>query len=308
MENTWYILGAGAIGHLLAYKLHKAGLPVCLLLRENGMQREAFELVHADTENSEKPTLPYKRVHELEPGEIARLIVTTKANQACDAFATIASHLALNAHCLLLHNGMGVYERLLERYPQQSIALGATTEAAFWRDTNALVYAGRGKTHIGHPGSKKPLQWTRDLLSADLDFEWEPDIERRMWAKLTINCAINPLSALHRCSNGELGRDPALRESVGVLCEELALVTAARGHEDLAQTIEESVFSVIDSTAQNYSSMMRDVDRGQKTEVEHITGYLIAEAEAHDIPCPANRELLMRIRQLEKSWSTLARL
>ena len=32
-QQTWYVLGAGSMGQLWAALLHRAGRPVCLLLR-----------------------------------------------------------------------------------------------------------------------------------------------------------------------------------------------------------------------------------------------------------------------------------
>ncbi len=46
---------------------------------------------------------------------------------------------------------------------------------------------------------------------------------------------------------------------------------------------------VIAGTADNRSSMLQDVERGRRTEIDYITGYLLQVAEQHGIDAPHNR-------------------
>jgi 2-dehydropantoate 2-reductase len=44
--------------------------------------------------------------------------------------------------------------------------------------------------------------WLEDLHAAGIPHEWSTDILTRLWRKLALNCAINPLTVLHDCRNG----------------------------------------------------------------------------------------------------------
>ena len=74
-----------------------------------------------------------------------------------------------------------------------------------------LMTAGRGIVHSerspeelrGAPMSVSGLQtW----LALPAHCEWSADIDTVLWRKLAINCAINPVTALHRCRTGFHGR------------------------------------------------------------------------------------------------------
>ena len=114
-----------------------------------------------------------------------------------------------------------------------------------------------------------------------------------------INCAINPLTAIHRCRNGELLDKDEWRQQAEMVCAELAAVSRARGQAELAETIRNQAFAVMRSTAANQSSMLRDVLHGRATEIDYITGYLCREAERLGIPCPANQQLLKQVHLLD---------
>jgi 2-dehydropantoate 2-reductase len=47
--------------------------------------------------------------------------------------------------------------------------------------------------------------------------------------------------------------------------------------------------------------MLQDVERGRPTEIEAITGAVVAQAELQGVPVPVNRLLLALVRSLEHS-------
>ncbi len=298
MNQSWNILGAGAMGTLFACKLQRAGIPVRMLLRP-AMWVPSGPIVLI--EGDDRSELPVERVSldQLQVGSIEGLIITTKANQALAAFEQALPNLASDAPVVLLHNGMGVYEEIAARHPELSLYCGTTTEGAWLDDDGSLVHAGAGDTLFGCPGIENPPNWFAAFQESSERFNWEPDIERSLWRKLVINCAINPLTAIHRCRNGALLQEADLVQEAELVCAELAEVTRARGDSELADQVREQAFAVMHSTAENQSSMLQDVLRGRQTEIEYITGYLCREAERLGVPCPLNQALLEKVRQLD---------
>jgi 2-dehydropantoate 2-reductase len=298
VSRTWHILGAGAIGSLFACKLQRAGIPVCLLLRA-GTTQPSNPVVLIEGEQRHELAIEQAATDALEADSVEGLIITTKANQAGAAFNEIASKLQAGAPVVLLHNGMGVYEQLSAEHPTVDLYCGTTTEGG-WLDTSrSLVHAGAGDTFIGQPGRTTAPDWFDSFKDSGERFYWEPEIERSLWRKLMINCAINPLTAIHRCRNGALLQEPDLQQEAQALCAELAAVTRARGDVELADRIRDEAFAVMASTAANQSSMLQDVQRGRETEIEYITGYFCREAERLGVPCPCNEALLQKLRQLD---------
>ena len=167
-----------------------------------------------------------------------------------------------------------------------------------------IRHAGRGETRLGSvsaPGGDEQGDiharpaWFTTWQHGPLGCQWHPEIEAALWSKLAVNCVINPLTAIHRCRNGELANRADLAASVALLCREVQQVSYAAGFTRTAQQLEGMVAKVISGTAQNRSSMLEDVERGRPTEIDYITGYLLQVADRHGIVAPHNRELYSRI-------------
>ena len=298
MKLHWHILGAGAIGSLMASHLYRAGAEVTLLVRNRHRARQRQQPLQLHQPDGvvrlEIPCLASSSV-----SVIPALLVATKAHQSLVALNWVHDRLTADAPVVLLHNGLGVREQIGERYPALQLFSAVTTEAAHFLEANHLVYAGRGATRIGHPGGMAAPAWFEHLAGAMGDTRWEVDIEQSQWRKLVINAAINPLTALYGCSNGEIFSNPRYRSQARALAEELAELSRARGYGEWAGQLWETAVEVMHSSADNRSSMLQDIEAGRPTEIDHISGYLCRFARQQQIACPHNEELWQRIRDLE---------
>ena len=125
-----------------------------------------------------------------------------------------------------------------------------------------------------------------------------PDTALPVWEKLAVNCAINPLTAVHDCRNGELLSRPELAREVDALCNEIARVSEAAEFAPIAAGLRARVEEVIRNTASNHSSMLQDCRAGRTTEINYITGQLLRVADLHGIAAPRNRSLLEQVKRL----------
>ncbi|KAF1852811.1 hypothetical protein Lal_00008973 [Lupinus albus] len=215
------------------------------------------------------------------------LLVTLKAWQVSDAVKTLAAQLPPTSPILLLHNGMGTLDEL-KSVPQP--LLMATTTHAARRDGNIIVHVASGVTHIGPARTQDgDYSYLADVLQKVLpDVAWHNHIRPQLWRKLAVNCVINPLTALWNCPNGELKNHP---QEVAALCAEVAAVVEREGLHTSADDLRCYVEQVIESTAENISSMLQDVRALRHTEIDYITGYLLKRARAHGIAVPENARL-----------------
>ena len=289
----WHVLGAGAIGCLFAAALRRAGCEVTLLLREGSLPGERTVLIEGD-HGTERLVLPTSTPAAENP--ITHLLVTTKAYDVAPAVAAVRHRLDQQSQVLLLANGMGFAAEVAREAPWLQLFHGTTTEGA-WRIAPLHIrHAGHGTTRLGRSGAATPAPWFRCWRDGLPHCVWDPDIERALWLKLAINCAINPLTAVHRCANGELSGRADLAVEVARLCDEIATISAAAGYPEAAQEIHEAVARVITATAANRSSMLQDVLAGRRTEIDYITGYLLAVAGRCGVEAPRNRALLDALR------------
>jgi 2-dehydropantoate 2-reductase len=289
----WHVLGAGAIGCLFAAALRRAGCSVTLLLREGSPPGQRTVVIERD-DGTEQLALPTSTPAAKEG--ITHLLVTTKAYDVAHAVAGVRHRLSEQSQVLLLANGMGFAAEVARDAPWLQLFHGTTTEGA-WRVAPLHIrHAGQGTTRIGRSGVASPAPWFRCWRDSLPNCEWDPDIDRALWLKLAINCAINPLTAMHRCVNGDLSRRADLAAEVARLCDEIAAISVAAGYPEAAQGVHENVARVIAATAANRSSMLQDVLAGRRTEIDYITGYLLLVAGRCGIDAPRNRAVLESVR------------
>lgn len=292
---TWHVLGAGALGSLWATRLARAGLPVRIILRSAQRLAEyqrAGGLTLSEAGVTSIHVIPAELPDAATP--IHRLLVACKAYDAEAAIAQLAPRLAPRCEILLLQNGLGSQQAIADRWPQARCIFVSSTEGAYRDGPMQVVFAGRGQNWLGDPNGGEAPAWLRDLERAGIPHTWSSDILTRLWRKLALNCAINPLTVLHDCRNGQLLDH---RQQLTALCEELTQLLTACGQARAAEHLEKDVLRVIDATAANYSSMYQDVQRGRRTEIAYLLGHACGSADSLGLAVPRLHALHQRLRE-----------
>lgn len=290
---SWHILGAGSLGSLWAVRLARSGLPVQLILRDPS-RLTAFHRAGGLTlvEQGRSQRYPIAAQTADDPAPIRRLLLACKAYDAEAAVARLAPRLAANAELILLQNGLGSQAAVAAQVPQARCILASSTEGAFRDGDFRVVFAGHGHTWLGDPLDLSPPGWLGELERSGIVHDWSLDILSRLWRKLALNCAINPLTVLYDCRNGGLSEHPA---ELATLCAELAELLETCGQPAAARDLHDEVLRVIQATAANYSSMHQDVRQGRRTEVAYLLGHACAAAQRHDLALPHLRALHARL-------------
>ncbi|MEH6580448.1 MAG: 2-dehydropantoate 2-reductase [Halioglobus sp.] len=300
MVSHWHILGAGAIGGLFAAALERLNGHTSLLTRGDTVSdtadpgRRTLNILSGDSTT----TVDFPTSTASETGYISHLLITTKAYDVAAALAAVSHRLDEGSHILLMVNGMGILEILEKDYPHWRFYVGTTTEGAYRTSGNTIVHAGIGFTRIGRANTDSPPAWFEGWRTLPLPCHWDADITEVLWQKMVVNSAINPLTALAACPNGALLSRPDLSAQLKGLCDEIATISAAAGHHAIASELHDTVREVITGTANNRSSMLQDIEAARQTEVEYISGYLIAVARQRGVPAPLNEALLRSILKL----------
>ncbi|KAI0719981.1 ketopantoate reductase PanE/ApbA C terminal-domain-containing protein [Cerioporus squamosus] len=156
---------------------------------------------------------------------------------------------------------------------------------------------------------------------------WRPyrDVQTAMRKKLVVNAFVNPVSALMQCKNGEVLKSPHGVWIMERLCQEAESIFKAeldatnktrqavykqimKTREDTDETmpppvplaypraltkgaLQTETERIVEHTKHNYSSMHRDVNLGQRTEIEYINGYLYHLARRYKQPAFVNEML-----------------
>jgi 2-dehydropantoate 2-reductase len=299
-SSIWHVLGNGAMACLWTGALRRGGHAVRMIGRHPPDASAYHDLIVLSASGVER----YEVLHEGrdDAGAITRLLVCTKAYDVEAAVHAQAARLAVDAAVVLLQNGMGFQQSVRAALGQARVFAAVNTEGAFLEGPLRVRHAGRGQTVLGlfpRADAVASVPLAAELGGGGLEVEAVSDIETALWRKLAVNCAINPLTALHRCPNGALLDDPALHAEFAALCTELERVFAALGHAGIAATLRAQASAVARATASNRSSMLQDIEAGRRTEIEYISGHLCRAADAAGVAAPLNQAVYAAIRARE---------
>lgn len=296
MSEQLHILGGGSLGLLWAARFARAGIDVRLILhtpqtlarwqeRDNRLLLEQHGQVQTLTVSAEPAdaSLP-----------ISRLIVATKAWAVAPALESIAPRLQPDSQLLLLQNGLGSQQAASARFRDLRVLYASVTDGAWRRADNHVVWAGTGQTLIGDPQHGPLPAWLELLSQARIDWHWKPDILATLWLKLAINCAINPLSALHDCPNGEVAEHAGA--DFAPLLTELYALLVSQGLKLSLSELEQRIRGVIAATAANSSSMRQDLRAGRRTEIDYILGHAWRSARQAGLLTPVLDSLYHRLQ------------
>jgi len=223
-------------------------------------------------------------------------VVTVKAfdtGTAADALATADLGAALS-----LQNGLGNEARLADTLTCPVLA-GTCTYGARLLGPGRVECTGRGAVALGPSdgGISTAAENVGDAFrAADIETTVAGDMPRRLWEKLAVNAGINAVTALARVENGALLDGPARRPARDAAIE-TACVARERGVDLSDEAAATAVERVADATAANRSSMLQDVDAGERTEVDAINGAVVERA---DQPVPVNETLTALLRAWER--------
>lgn len=293
----WSLLGCGALGGVFASLLTISGQTTRVLLREHHRStlHPGIDFTSLD---GHVQLLNIERGFVSNPGKIQRLLVMTKASQVVAALAPLAGKLDGAVPIVLMHNGMGIAEQVVKMFPHNPVIAGVTSHGAMKCGHFVFRHTGKGETWLGpiNQLARDHSGLADDLAAALGQAGWDEQILVRQWQKLAINCAINPLTALYKLKNGEL-TGPRFADVLQQICVEVADVISAEGIATTAEELLRRVMTVMELTADNYSSMYQDMELGRETEVEAITGFLLARAAHHGIAVPVNQGLYQGIKE-----------
>ncbi len=289
MEFEAQILGSGAIGSLFGYFLLKAGVDVAFIARgkryqelRKGLKIRGLEEFYSKVEVFNTPVKSWLTV------VCVKSYDTESAVKELKGKTTIA---------LSVQNGIG-NEEVIARYVK-NVAGGTTSYAANIRE-DTVIYAGEGETWIGswpEGLSLEVKEVAKKFRKGGMNVQTTDRIFEMKWKKAAINAVINPITALTGIRNGEVMR---LWNLAKIVCNECKLVLKSMGIE---MDVENEVRRVVEKTADNVSSMLQDVRRGKKTEIDAITGKVVEVGKKAGIDVRANETLYWLVKGVEREHS-----
>ena len=157
-------------------------------------------------------------------------------------------------------------------------------------------FKGTGNTLFGklHNVKNDDLNLLKLFSTKYFEIDYVKDIENYIWLKAVINSAINPVASCYNLTNGELKKGQYWNLVKDILAESIKIANSNKiiFNEDPLDLTQE----IIEKTANNMCSMLQDVKKGRKTEINEINGILIQIGKKNNASTQLNSEYLKKIK------------
>jgi 2-dehydropantoate 2-reductase len=295
------VVGTGAVGGYFGGMLARAGAPVMMIgrgafveaVKKNGLFLDAVQFKES------VPVQASTDLRDVHGAEIVLFCVKTTDNAA--TASALAPMVGPGAFVVSMQNGVDNTEQI--RAASGINALSAVVYvAASVPEPGRVKHVGRGDLVVG-PRSTQSARFAGLFERAGVGCRISDNIDGELWTKLTWNCALNAVSALGRARYGQIAASPDARKLVeAAVYEVLAVAKAANVHppgfEDPQVAIAGS-FKIATQMAEALSSTAQDMNRGKRTEIDSLNGYIARRGAELGIPTPVNHALYTLVKLVE---------
>ena len=324
------LMGTGSLGTILGAYLTKGGVNIDLI-DVNQAHVDALNKDGAHVIGTVDITVP---VHAITPdqmeGEYDLFLYMTKQTYNDTAIPQMVAHLAPGGYICVFQNG--IPEDAVSKVIGEEHTLGATVGwGATWVGpgvSEATTIESDWFFNVGTMNGEVTPEL--EELKALLENMCRTNIETKWmsarWEKLLANVAMSGMSACLGCTFGDVLDDPKSLLCAQHLARECVRVTKGLGYEcamneQIHMTIDhvfdfhnaeekkmgsDIAFMVVWGTAHRASkaSMLQDLEKGLKCEVDAINGVLSSSGRKCGVPTPVSDKVVEIIHEIEDGKRT----
>ncbi|NHJ01468.1 MAG: 2-dehydropantoate 2-reductase [Candidatus Heimdallarchaeota archaeon] len=298
------IYGAGSIGSLFAGRMAYTGHNISVIGRTPHIDEiNKFGLRIIENGNEFISHFPAKADFQPEVISPEAVLVTTKAYDNKNVAKTLKGQISPEVPIFIIQNGIGNENAFKQSLPENSIFRAITTEAAELIHPGIVKHVAFGKTTFGIIAGKENgfgslIQSM--LRKSGFDTKRTQSMEVKIWHKLLTNATICPLGALLHVPNGRILEKSSIGKIFDAILQEgLAVAKYHLPDEDLSTT-KDFILQVIEKTKDNKCSMLQDIERGRRTEIDYLNGYIADESQRLGLKAPVNSAIADLVRHLER--------
>jgi len=299
------IIGAGALGRFLAFILHNVSyenpdqrINVKLIAKSNfeDIHKKGITVIEHDKNGN---ILEYhaKIPVSLDYASIKGsdfVIIATKAYDTDNVIKKILPHMNGKECVVTFQNGLTPIDSM-KKSGISHYGHGITSHGFSSISPTVTEHRGAGKTRLG--GDEKVRELVEILNKASMPSFFSENIERDMWVKAIVNNSINTVTAINGIKNGDVLIEKYLYMAEK-LCEEAVDCAVREGFNIGKEEMMIEIKEVASNTQDNISSMLQDINKGRKTEIDSITGYLIEKGVTHGLKMKYTRNIYAAVKKL----------
>lgn len=297
-------LGAGATGGYFGGRLAAAGKDVVFLVRPKRQAQLAVDGLRIESPFGDAKVTVRAVTQAAEAGAVDMVVLTCKAFDLDGAIEAIAPAVGPTTLVVPLLNGLRHLNRLDARFGAARVLGGfchcATTLAGDGtiRHLNRLHRLSLGPRH---PGQEETARRAHAALSgAGFELMLSEDVARELWEKFLFLASLAALTCLARASVGEIC---ATRHGARLMREAFDgchAVARAEGVTPTPAWRDQALSLITDPASRLTASMLRDLEKGGRTEADHILGDMLERAESHGLRLPVLEAAYVQLQAHER--------
>ena len=300
------VIGAGAMGSLYGALLSDKHEVWLVDIWEEHIQTVQKLGLRITSQGKEWISHPKACTSAEEAGNCDLLIVFVKAGDTEKALSQARTLLKEHTLVLTLQNGYGNVEKIQRFVSKAQIVRGITTAGAVMQGPGNVFWSGDGPVYLGPvDGSDQGMvnMVARAFKDCGINAVVSDRIGEMIWEKLLVNIGLNAVLALLEMRNEFMAQSPEAYALALNLIEEGVKVAKAEGYQLDGNKIAEQYY--IEGAARvgkNFCSMLQDVKKKRKTEIEALNGTIVKLGKQYGIETPYNQTLYLLMKAKEETY------
>lgn len=321
------LIGPGSIGGATAALLTRAGLDVEVVCKSTALAEKLRTSGMRLTGVCGNFTVPLRTVAAVSDlhGPKDLVILSTKATDMLEPARAVIPRMTTCASLLSFQNGICV-DALADVVGRDRIVGCVIGWAATLHEPDLIEVTTKGRFILGAiaPGAILGLEEIRTILSHVMTTRLSTNIYGDLYSKLILNSCFNALCAITGSTLKTILASAHAKSIFVAVMREAMTVADAAGikvepffnlldyHRFLAGSgpwsrLKRDLFfrAIRRISGHSKPSTLQSLERGRKTEIDFLNGYIVTRAREHGIPVPVNKQLVELVHELENGKRTM---
>ncbi len=291
------MMGSGGVGGFFGGRLARTGVDVSFVARGAHLAAMQNEGLVIENEPQGDIRLPNVRA-STDPAAFGRadlVIISVKLWDTESAAQAIKPIVGPETAVLSLQNGVIKDEILRREFPERSIMGGVAYVATHIARPGVIHQTGTMQRVIVGEYDGRPSERARALhealLRSGVTAELSGDVRRSIWEKFVFLVGLSATTATTRKPLGAVRENPRSRAFLLEIMREVVRVGRAHGVA-LPEDYADQRLAFADTLPYDMtSSMAHDLERGNRLEVDWLSGGVVTLGREAGVPTPANEEV-----------------
>ncbi len=288
------VMGTGGVGGYFGGRLAAANFDVTFIARGEHLAAICRDGLKVESENGDLHIYPTKATDvPANIGPVDYVLFAVKLWDTAAAAHAIGPLVAAQTAVISLQNGVEAENQLSEILGRAHVMGGIAQIAAVIAAPAIIRHTGTMANLVFGELSGERSQRGENLLTAfrtaGIYADLSNDIEKTIWQKFVFLVSFSALTSVTRHSIGPVREDPHARELLVLVMKETVAVAQAKGIDIDDAFVDERLALINTLPANMTSSMQQDLQRGNRLELDWLSGAVVRMGQELGVDTPANR-------------------